>query len=313
VLSVFMQSRGAPAELRAADLQIPSYAFPEAAAIALARVARYGEWLAQAPEPPPQFADRRRDEATALIASALERGPGWLRPEEVVTLLSCYGLPTVEQRVAATPEEAARQATELGGEVALKGLAPRLIHKTEADAVRLRLEPGSVRSAAQEMAERLRSIGEAPEGFLIQRMAPAGLEMIVGVVHDPQFGPVVACGAGGKLVELMRDVSVRLTPFSERDAREMIAELRTYPLLTGYRGGPVYDAAALVDAIVRVGAMVEDLPQIAELDLNPILVHVRGVVVVDARVRITPVDPAPPLGALPAIQTVAPVTHATVS
>jgi acyl-CoA synthetase (NDP forming) len=295
-----------PAELRADDVRIPSYAFPEAAAIALARVARYGEWLARPPEPPAHLPEVRRDEAAALIAAALGRGAGWLAPEEVVKLLSCYGVPTLEQRVAPTPEEASRQAGYLGGEVAVKALVPGLVHKTEADAVRLKLKPQEVLAAAREMAERLGAIGPAPTGFLVQRMAPAGLEMIVGVVHDRQFGPVVACGAGGTLVELVKDVSVRLTPLSERDAREMIAELRTYPLLTGYRGGPAYDDAALVETILRIGAMVEDLPQIAELDLNPIMVQTRGVVTVDARVRVAPVDAAPPLGALPAMATVAP-------
>jgi acyl-CoA synthetase (NDP forming) len=121
----------------------------------------------------------------------------------------------------------------------------------------------------------------------------------VGVVHDGQFGPVVACGMGGVLVELLKDVSVRLAPLSEQDAREMVAELRTAPLLSGYRGGPTHDVPALVQAILRVGAMVEDLPQIAELDLNPVVVHPNGAVVVDARVRIAETDPDPLLGALP--------------
>ena len=119
-------------------------------------------------------------------------------------------------------------------------------------------------------------------------MAPAGVEMIVGVVHDPQFGPVLACGAGGVLVELLKDVSVRLTPLAAPDAEEMLRELKTYPLLTGYRGAAVHDVPALVDTVLRVGALVEELPQIAELDLNPILVHPSGVTVVDARVRVRP-------------------------
>ena len=123
--------------------------------------------------------------------------------------------------------------------------------------------------------------------------------MIVGVVHDRQFGPVVACGMGGVLVELLKDVSVRLAPLSPLDASEMVAELRTAPLLIGYRGGPTHDVGALEEAILRVGAMVEDLPQIAELDLNPIVVHPNGAVVVDARVRVAATDPDPLLGSLP--------------
>src|SRR5204863_2398008 len=104
-------------------------------------------------------------------------------------------------------------------------------------------------------------------------MAASGVEMLVGVVHDPQFGPVVACGAGGVQVELLRDVSVRLTPLAREDAAEMIRSLKTFPLLNGFRGTPVRDVAALEDGLLRVSAMVEDLPQIAELDSNPFVVQ----------------------------------------
>jgi acyl-CoA synthetase (NDP forming) len=196
----------------------------------------------------------------------------------------------VDQRIASTADDAARAAEELGGPVALKAVAAGLVHKTDAGGVRLNLPPGEVLPAAGRMTELLRAAGTVPGGFQIQRMAPAGVEMIVGVVHDPQFGPVLACGAGGVLVELLKDVSVRLTPIVAPDAEEMIRELKTYPLLTGYRGGAVHDVAALVDTILRVGALVEELPQIGELDLNPILVHPSGVTIVDARVRVAPAE-----------------------
>ncbi|HEY7480515.1 MAG TPA: GNAT family N-acetyltransferase [Gemmatimonadales bacterium] len=290
VIAVFMQSRGVPQELRAADLRVPSYAFPEDAAIALARVAWYGEWLARPLLPPAQFGDVRRDEAAAIVAAALGRGDQWLGPDEVWRLLRCYGLPMVDQRVASTADDAARVAEELGGPVALKAIAAGLVHKTDAGGVRLNLPPGEVLPAAGRMTELLRAAGTVPGGFQIQRMAPAGVEMIVGVVHDPQFGPVLACGAGGVLVELLKDVSVRLTPIAAPDAEEMIRELKTYRLLTGYRGGAVHDVSALVDTVLRVGALVEELPQIGELDLNPILVHPSGVTIVDARVRVAPAE-----------------------
>jgi acyl-CoA synthetase (NDP forming) len=127
-------------------------------------------------------------------------------------------------------------------------------------------------------------------------MARKGVEMLVGVVHDPQFGPVVACGAGGVQVELLRDVSVRLTPLSQEDASEMIRSLKTYPLLTGFRGAPVCDVSALENALLRVSAMVEDIPQISELDCNPLVVHERGATILDARIRVSVVDPRPLLG-----------------
>jgi acyl-CoA synthetase (NDP forming) len=108
---------------------------------------------------------------------------------------------------------------------------------------------------------------------------------------------VLACGVGGVLMELLRDVSVRVTPLTRQDAEEMVGELKTYPLLTGYRGGPAYDVPALLEAILRVGALVEELPQVAELDLNPIIVHERGATVADARIRVAPAEPSPLLGA----------------
>ncbi|MDQ5844368.1 MAG: acetate--CoA ligase family protein, partial [Acidobacteriota bacterium] len=297
VLGVFLSAQGTPEELRSADVSIPSYGFPETAAIALARASRYREWRDRPETGAPWFDDIRRDEAAAVVATALCRGDGWLTAKEIGVLMSCYGLPLVEQRIVATAEGAGVAAEEIGGSVALKGIAPGVIHKTEAGAVRLHLEgPEQVRTAAKEMSEQLRAKGQSPTGFVVQRMAQKGVEMLVGVVHDPQFGPVVACGAGGVQVELLRDVSVRLTPLSKEDASEMIRSLKTFPLLTGFRGAPVCDVTALEDALLRVSAMVEDIPQISELDCNPLVVHERGAAILDARIRVSTVDPRPLLG-----------------
>ena len=120
--------------------------------------------------------------------------------------------------------------------------------------------------------------------------------MIVGVVHDQQFGPVVACGAGGVQVELLRDVSVRLTPLSREDASEMIRSLKTYPLLTGFRGSEMCDVAALEEGLLCLSTLVEDIPQFAELDCNPFVVHERGAVILDGRIRVTAAPPRPLLG-----------------
>jgi acetyl coenzyme A synthetase (ADP forming)-like protein len=296
VLSVFMQARGVPEAMRSGEVRIPSFEFPEDAAIALARAARYGEWRERPVEPPVHFGDIRREEAAGIVAGALARGVEWLPPEEVASLLSCYGLPLLDQRVAKTPEEAGAAAAAIGGPVALKATGPRLVHKTEAGGVRLDLDPAEVTAVAEEMRGRLEAAGTALTGFLVQRMAAEGAEMIIGVIHDRQFGPVIACGAGGVLVELIKDVSVRLAPISARDAREMVEELRTRPLLTGYRGSPPRDVGALEDAILRVASLVEDLPQIQELDLNPILIHTQGATIVDARVRMAPAEHTPLFG-----------------
>lgn len=297
VLTVFMSARGVPEALKTADVRVPSYAFPEAAAIALARAARYGEWRERPWAPPSRLEGLRRDEAAAIVAAALHRGGGWLTPEEVEALLSCYGLPVVAQRVVRSPEQAGLAAQELGGAVALKAIAPGIVHKTEVGGVRLHLRGGeAVRIGAEEMGALLRSKGFSPTGFLVQQMVPEGVEMIVGVVHDPQFGPVVACGAGGVLVELLRDVSVRLAPLTREDASEMIRDLKTYRLLTGFRGAPACDTGALEDALLRVSELAEDLPQIAELDCNPTRVHQKGAAVLDARIRVTAFEPPPLLG-----------------
>jgi acyl-CoA synthetase (NDP forming) len=301
VLTVFMSARGVPAELREADVKVPSFAFPEAAAIALAQVARYAEWRARPLPTPAVIEGLRRDDAARVVEGALRRGGGWLSPGEVKELLDCYGLPFIEQRVVAGTaaiEDAARAADELGGRVVLKAVAERLVHRSDVGAVRLNLAGAEqVRAAASEMAMRLRGLGAAPTGYVVQKMAAPGLEMLVGVVNEPRFGPVLACGAGGVLVELMGDVSVRVTPVTVEDAVEMLRSLKTYPLLTGYRGQRPADVDALIDVIVRTSIMADDLPAIAEMDCNPILVHERGATIVDARIRVAVTEPPLPLGA----------------
>jgi acetate---CoA ligase (ADP-forming) len=166
--------------------------------------------------------------------------------------------------------------------------------------VRLHLAgPQAVIAAAKAMAVAVgEATGKQPTGFLVQAMAPAGVEMLVGVVNDPQFGPTVACGAGGTLVEILKDVSVRLSPLTRRDAASMLRELRSFPLLEGYRGTARCDVDALEDVLVRISALVKDHPQIAEMeDCNPVIVGASGVVVVDARVRVATAAPRRPLGA----------------
>jgi len=285
LLTVFMQSRGVPAELRSTDVRIPSYSFPENAARALAHVAAYGDWKAQ-PSTMPEIVRKSHDECSAVIAAAGQHGGRWLEPQEIALILEAYGLPILPQQVVADPQEAAAAARSLGGPVALKAIAEGLVHKTDAGAVALNLTPGMVGDTATRMAAHIRTSHGMPKGFLVQQMARPGAEMIVGVVHDPQFGPVIACGAGGVMVELVKDVSVRLTPLSHENAHAMIRELRTYPLLEGYRGSPKRDVAALEDVLLKVGALADDYPQIAELDLNPVLVHEKGATIVDARIRI---------------------------
>jgi len=300
MLSVFLSSAGTPSSLKTDGLSLPSYPFPEDAARALAHAVRYGIW-AETPEGVvPQYADIRESEGKALIAdvlASLQKGDDeesrgeksrWLLPDEVAKLLGCYGVPMAAWRLAATPEEAGAAAAEIGGKVALKGVAPKLIHKTEAKAVVLNLEGAAqVTEQAVEMAARIAAQGTTVEKFFVQQMVPSGgVEMLVGVVHDKLFGPVVACGAGGTAVEVLKDVKVRITPLTDRDAHEMVTSLRTFPLLDGFRGAPKCDVAGLEELLLRVAAMVERHPEIAEMDCNPVIVRPEGAVIVDARIRI---------------------------
>jgi acetyl coenzyme A synthetase (ADP forming)-like protein len=293
VVSVLMTAEEPPEDLR--EARVPVYRFPEEAIAALGRGAWYAGWRATRRRDAPAPAGIRRYEAAAVIAQALAHDEVWLDPGELSAICACYGIPLAESRVEHGIEAAARAAHDLGGAIALKAVAPGLVHKTEAGGVRLGLHGASaVRRAAREMRDALVAAGHEAPSFLVQRMAPDGVEMLVGVVHDPQFGPVLACGAGGTAVELMHDVAVRITPLADGDAHAMVTSLKTFPLLDGYRGAPKADVAALEDLLVRVSALVENHPQVAELECNPVVVTPAGVTVVDVRARVHPVPTRPP-------------------
>jgi len=299
LLSVFMTAGGAPPELQDPAAPLPTFRYPEDAARALARAAEHAAWRAAPRGELPVFADLRPDEAAAIVAHALGAGAEWLDPRDASALLACYGLPLAPQRLARTPTAAARAAAELGGPVALKAVAPGLLHKRDAGGVALGLAgPTAVRRAARAMGERLAAAGRAPQAFLVQAMAPAGVELLVGASSDPLLGPVVACGAGGTAVELLRDIAVRLAPLTDRDAHELVRELGTFPLLEGYRGAPAADVPAIEDVVLRIGALVDAHPEVVELDCNPVIAHPGGAVVVDARVRVAPAAPPRPEPAL---------------
>jgi acetyl coenzyme A synthetase (ADP forming)-like protein len=298
VLGVFMSSAALP-DLSTSSGRVPGYHMPEPAVRALSQVVRYAAWKRQPVESPAEFADVRREDAALLLTGALTAGSSWLAPDEVRTLLSLYGVPTIEQRTVATPEAAGEAARDLGGEVALKVVAAGVLHKADLGGVRLRLHgAAAVRRAAERMAASVqRATGVEPAGFVVQRMAQPGVEMLVGVVNDRQFGPTVACGAGGTLVELLEDVSIRLTPLTRADASGMLRELHSFPVLNGYRGSSPVDVGALENVILRIGALVDDHPCIAELDCNPVIASAAGAIVVDARIRIESPTPHRPLGA----------------
>jgi acyl-CoA synthetase (NDP forming) len=234
-----------------------------------------------------------------LIAEALGAGGGWLGIEDTMRLLRDYGVPAAQVHVAGSPHAAGRCAATAGDDVALKAIVPGLVHKSDAGAIRLGLRgAGAVARAARELRSSLEADGNAVDGFVVQAMAPRGVEMLVGVVSDPQLGPVVACGAGGTAVELLGDVEVRLAPVAPVEATDMIHGLRTFRLLDGFRGAARADVPALEDIVVRIGWLAANHPEIAELDLNPVIVAPTGATVVDARVRVERPARRPPFPAV---------------
>lgn len=282
VLAIFMPSVAAQPLLD----PIPCFSFPEAASVALARAAAYGEWLGRPESPPPDFDDIDVSAARTIVDAALARGGGWLDPNDAQALIGSAGIAVARGEVVATENAALDAARRIGFPVVLKASGPDVVHKTELKAVAtgLRNEEALAR-AWRDMKSRL---GERMTGGFVQEMISGGVEMLVGAVEDVSFGPVLACATGGTLAELIADSQFRLHPLGPRDATEMVAELRGSALLAGYRGAPPADRAALVDALLRLSALVGLCPEIAELDINPLSVLTAGVRALDARVRVEP-------------------------
>ncbi|MDA4124531.1 MAG: acetate--CoA ligase family protein [Thaumarchaeota archaeon] len=299
IITNFMATKGVSGQLSGGNIRIPSYPFPELAAQALSQAVRYSKWLAAPTGKVKDFPKVLRGEAKGVVLKALGLGQSWLDARSVDELLRSYGISLVNTARATSSEEAGRLALGFSGRVVLKANAPALVHKIELGAVKLGLDPGDVESQARQMGSKLRRKGIGDVSFIVQEMVTDAVEMFVGVTNDSDFGPVVACGAGGTFVELIRDVAVRLTPLTDTDAGSMVRSLRTFPMLDGYRGEPKRDVGALEDLLLRVNQLVEEIPEIAELDLNPVMVlgDGKGVMVVDARVRVAPASGAPALGA----------------
>jgi len=287
--------------------RLPVFRFPEDAARAVGRAARYGAWLTEPADDPVPALDADTDRAAAAIARGLAEtaaapapagaatdaatgsAGGWLGPELVAELLDAYGIARPPQRIVASARAAGAAARELGGAVALKAIADGLVHRTDAGAVAIGLaSPTAVERAASAMRRRLTAAGATVRGFLVQAMAEPGVELLTGVVADPVFGPVVACAAGGTRAELEADSAVRLTPLGPREAAAMVRELRCFPLLDGFRGAPRCDIAAVEGLLQRLAALADVHPEIAEIECNPLVVTPSGAVAVDARVRVAP-------------------------
>ncbi len=293
VLTIFMSARGAPPHLSEGPRGgIPAYTLPEDAALALAAAHRYARWRRRptgTPLPLTAFARSAiRAVVDRVLAGATE--PRWLAGTDVVTVLRAAGLVVAESAEVALCEAPAA-AERLGYPLVAKVSHPAVLHKSDVGGVITGLTTrAAVRDGMRTLSERMRAAGLTLERVVLQREIRDGIETLVGVTTDPLFGPLVVLGYGGILVELLRDVSFRLPPVSEVDAEEMIAKLRASVLLDGYRGAPPGDRAALIDVLMRVSALIGIVPELHEMDLNPVKVMPpgQGAVVLDARLRLGP-------------------------
>lgn len=280
VVASFMGVRGTASSLG----PIPAYVFPESAAIALAHAAAYGAWLQHPHGSPPRFTDIRSDLARRVVETALARGGGWLTQLESQDILGAFGIPVAAARFASTIDEAIAVAQAIGFPVAMKAAGPTILHKSDVGGVKLNLrDPDAVRSAFRGFSRRLR---DEMTGAIVQRMVPGGVEILVGALYDPTFGPLVVCGSGGVLVDLIADTVFRIHPLTDIDADDLVREFKGSTLLRGYRGRPPADEAALKDTLLRVSVMLELCPEIHELDINPLKVLEHGVSAVDVRMRV---------------------------
>ena len=295
VLSCLLGKQGMPDWLESVPrADIPSYAFPETAVQVLARAARYRKWLGRPEGTERAFTDLATDRVAGVVTQADERldaKGGWLTPAEVETVLSAYRIPVVSTTPAANEEEAAAVASRVGFPVVVKLVSNTITHKSDVGGVRLDLRNETeVRDAVREIRAAMDRQRAPFQGVVIQSWVKEGVEMFVGTTRDPLFGPLLAFGLGGVEVELLGDVSFRLHPLTDQDAREMLREIRGRKLLDGFRGAPPADQDALVDLVLRVARLTADFPRLSELDLNPVKVFSRGegLVVVDARIRLSP-------------------------
>ncbi|MGS0684706.1 GNAT family N-acetyltransferase [Nakamurella sp. GG22] len=272
---------------------LPVFTFPEPAAAALALTVRYAGMRSAEQFPIVRPAGIDATAARRLVTRALAAGDTWLGADDIARLLGYYGLPLCPQRVVSTPDAAASAAAEFGYPLAVK-VAVGGIHKTDVGGVRLGLESeADVRQAFAELA----LLCPGSPSILLQPMQSAATEVIVGAIQDELFGPAVMIGAGGVLADLIADRAFRLAPLTSADATGMIGALRSAKLFDGYRGAPTVSRSALADLLVRVGALADDLSEVAELDLNPVICRGDQLVVVDARIRVAaaPVKPDPSL------------------
>lgn len=282
LLACFLGERGFKARLGSKGRFVPSYPFPEEAISALVRAIEYVETRSKSKGKIPRFQGLEREKARKIIELAFTKSNGqpvWLAAVDAYELLTCYGIQYANMGVASTADEAANLASRLHFPVAVKLDSSSLVHKTDVGGVILGLNSESeVRQAFNDIRAKLTELGRQNEmtGVIVQEMVKGGIETIAGVTQDPSFGPLIMFGSGGIYTELIKDVVLRLNPLTDLDASEMITSIKMAKLFEGYRGAPPSDIIALEDLLLRLSNMVEDIPQIDELDFNPVMVMPKG-------------------------------------
>ena len=271
---------------------VPTFGLPELPARVLSKITGYVQWRDRPVGMVPDFDDLNLSAASTICREALaKRGDGWLTTAETRALLTAMSIPLPPGGVATTAEEVAAIAAQIGFPVAVKLASHTLVHKTEIGGVQLNLNSeAEVRVAYDKIAARITQDGnlEAMEGVLVQPMVTGGVEVMAGMVQDPSFGPLIGFGLGGIHVEILGDVRFRITPLTELDAADLIRGIKGYRLLQGYRGHPPGDVDAIQELLLRLSRLVEEVPEIVELDLNPIIALPpgQGCRIVDARIRV---------------------------
>lgn len=278
----------------ASGRRLPVYSYPESATRALSHAASYREWRDSQQGQVPELAGVDPAGAHALVSAFLADRPagGWLAAADAVSLLCCYGIPMVQTRPAADQAGTVAVAAELGGHVVLKADVPGLVHKSDVGAVKLDLR--TAEEVAGAYAELAAAFGTSMHRVLVQPMLAGGVETLIGVVQEPVFGPLVVFGLGGVATDVLGDHAARLAPLTDTDADAILRGVRAAPLLFGHRGSRAVDTAALADLLLRVSRLADDLPEVAELDLNPVIARPDGAHAVDTRIRIAPATPRDP-------------------
>lgn len=279
ILACFMGEARVEAGTKVLDrTNMPNFAFPERAALVYKAMSQYRIYQA---EPLPEYESFVVDTKAVrqVIDKVLDDGRVSIGDAEAREILQAYGLQIPASKLASNAEQAVQIATELGYPVVLKVASPDILHKTDVGGVKVGLQDAEAVRDAFDLIT-YRSQRYLPEarlwGCLVQKMVPQGLEILIGMNRDPQFGPLVTFGLGGIYVETLKDVAFRIAPFSRQEAKDMIKEIKAHALLDGVRGESPADKHALLEAILRIGQMVQDFPEIAELDINPFMLYRDG-------------------------------------